>query len=191
MLVATSLHKQNFSRNPRSIHLGLVRCLLPSYSHSSRMLTRINNTQAVLFTMALLYRIYTTLAALFLRHDPTDHFAPHAYAGFEGYYSRVQLDDGGTLAVIFCWVKEAEDRPRLVHVSYTPAQSCSEDASMEGFKHEFFPGTLAINVYPPEPASGSQIPFSVRMSGVGTMKVGADSVDYHVSHPSAGGKIQG
>ncbi len=50
-----------------------------------------------------------------------DHFAPHKSRKFEGYYTRTQLEDGGTLAVIFCWVKHAKERGNYVHASYTPS----------------------------------------------------------------------
>lgn len=49
-----------------------------------------------------------------------DHFAPHNSRKFEGYYARTQLEDGGTLAIVFCWVKRAKKRGNYVHVSYTP-----------------------------------------------------------------------
>lgn len=107
-----------------------------------------------------------------LRHD---HFAPHAYAGFEGYYSRTQLDDGGTLAIIFCWVKNARERPNLVHVSYTPPDS---ELSSSGFKYEFFPDRLEVTTHPKR--AGGQQPFAVHMPGVGTMNIYDNSVEYAI-----------
>ena len=104
-----------------------------------------------------------------------DHFAPHTYAGFEGYYSRTQLDDGGTLAVIFCWVKNAPRRANLVHVSYTPPVSGSPSAA---FKHEFFPDRLKVATHPKRP--DGQQPFIVHMPGIGTMDLNNDSVKYIV-----------
>ncbi|KAI0690665.1 hypothetical protein C8T65DRAFT_97084 [Cerioporus squamosus] len=52
-----------------------------------------------------------------------DHFAPHKSRKFEGYYTRTQLEDGGTVAIIFCWIKHAKQRSNYVHVSYTPSGS--------------------------------------------------------------------
>lgn len=63
------------------------------------------------------HRLWFAFLSLWTR---TDHFAPHSNAGFEGYYARTHLENGGTLAIVFCWVKNAKDRPNLVHVSYTP-----------------------------------------------------------------------
>lgn len=117
-------------------------------------------------------RTWSALRRILLRHD---HFAPHAYAGFEGHYSRTQLDDGGTLAVIFCWVKRASTRPNLVHVSYTPPPSGS---SLPAFKHEFFPDHIEIPTY--EKLADGRQPFAVHMPDVGTMEVKADSVEYTV-----------
>ncbi|KIP02435.1 hypothetical protein PHLGIDRAFT_122474 [Phlebiopsis gigantea 11061_1 CR5-6] len=71
-----------------------------------------------------------------------DQFSPHTYAPFEGYYSRTQLDDGGTLAVIFCWVKNAPRGANLVHVSYTPALTSSFPTA---FKYEVFPEHISIS----------------------------------------------
>ncbi|KAI0765115.1 hypothetical protein C8Q74DRAFT_1286300 [Fomes fomentarius] len=58
-----------------------------------------------------------------------DHFAPHNSRDFEGYYTRVQLADGATLAIIFCWVKRVEVRANYVLVSYLPA-ACSSKSSV-------------------------------------------------------------
>ncbi|RPD79267.1 hypothetical protein L226DRAFT_245484 [Lentinus tigrinus ALCF2SS1-7] len=52
-----------------------------------------------------------------------DHFAPHKSRKFEGYYTRTQLEDGGNIALIFCWVKHAKKRSNYVHVSYTPSSA--------------------------------------------------------------------
>lgn len=98
-----------------------------------------------------------------------DHFAPHNSLDFEGYYTRVQLADGATLAIIFCWVKHAEVRANYVLVSYLPADCNSEcfvpsasssspsSASTssqhapppntfpsEAFKYEFFPPRIEV-----------------------------------------------
>ncbi|GJE86715.1 hypothetical protein PsYK624_027960 [Phanerochaete sordida] len=104
-----------------------------------------------------------------------DHFAPHPYPRFEGYYSRTQLDDGGTLAVIFCWVKNAPKRANLVHVSYTPPASASPSTA---FKHELYPDQLEITTHQKRP--DGQQPFTIHMPGVGTMNLEGDSVEYTV-----------
>ena len=94
-------------------------------------------------------------------------------SGFEGYYSRTLLDDGGTLAIIFCWVKNARRRGNLVCVSYAPA--AEQEAA--GFTHEFYPENFEIS-----PQDGNfNVPTSFRaVADVGTMSVGADTVDYSV-----------
>ena len=122
--------------------------------------------------MAFIRSTWKRLYAYLLRRD---HFAPHPNARFEGFYSRTLLDDGGTLAVVFCWVKDAKQRPNLVHVSYTPAANALSAA----FKHEFFPEHLEV-ASQEQLANGRQ-PFTVHMSGVGTMTIGSESVQYTVN----------
>ncbi|KAJ8453506.1 hypothetical protein ONZ51_g13557 [Trametes cubensis] len=64
-----------------------------------------------------------------------DHFAPHPSRKFDGYYTRTQTEDGGTIAIIFCWVKGAKNgRGNLVFVLYdkpvagtTPSSSSTQD----------------------------------------------------------------
>lgn len=128
--------------------------------------------QPVMFLTSLVRRTWSQVRKTLLRRD---HFSPHAYVGFEGYYSRTQLDDGGTLAVIFCWVKDAPRRANLVHVSYTPPLSGS---SSYAFKHEFFPERMTISAHP-QPTGGHQ-PFTIDMQGVGTMKMTGDTVEYAI-----------
>ncbi|KAI0689158.1 hypothetical protein BC835DRAFT_1308476, partial [Cytidiella melzeri] len=97
------------------------------------------------------------------------------------------LDDGATLAVIFCWVKDAQQRPHLVHVSYTPAAGSTpgdNSDAVEGFKREFFPGTMTLNIHPQ--LHDKRVPFTVIMPDVGTMRLGADAVEYRISCPSSG-----
>ncbi|KAI0088781.1 hypothetical protein BDY19DRAFT_945883 [Irpex rosettiformis] len=139
--------------------------------------------------MLIFYRIYKAFTSLFARRDTRDHFAPHAEAGFEGYYTRIRLDDGGNLVVVFCWVKDAQERARCVHVSYSPAlgdlSDTGESDVLESFKREIFSDSLTINVHPP--SANDRIPFSVYMPDIGTMKIGADTINYHVSCPTASG----
>ncbi|KAH9933887.1 uncharacterized protein B0H18DRAFT_1207992 [Fomitopsis serialis] len=106
-----------------------------------------------------------------------DDFAPHHAAGFEGYYTRTLLEGGGTLAIIFCWVKRAKRRPNLVCVSYTPP------AGQEGtgFIHEFYPEHLSISAQ--DGAADHPSPFTVTADGIGTMNVGPESVDYSIDVP--------
>lgn len=105
-----------------------------------------------------------------------DHFAPHTNAGFEGYYSRTQLDDGSTLAIIFCWVTAATQRPNLVHVSYTPSPTSA--SRVDAFKHEFFPELVEATTC--APLDDGQQPFSIRAPGIGTMLVSGDTAQYTI-----------
>ncbi|KAI0325789.1 hypothetical protein GY45DRAFT_198942 [Cubamyces sp. BRFM 1775] len=61
-----------------------------------------------------------------------DHFAPHPSRKFDGYYTRTQTEDGGTIAIIFCWVKGATNgRGNLVFVLYDkPASDASSSHIM-------------------------------------------------------------
>lgn len=106
-----------------------------------------------------------------------DDFAPHELSGFEGYYSRSLLDDGGTLAIIFCWVKNAKRRGNLVCVSYTPA--VGQEAA--GFTHEFYPEHFEIS--PQDGNVNAPTPFRAS-ADVGTMNVGIDTVDYSIDGPN-------
>ncbi len=121
------------------------------------------------------HRLWQALTDIF---NSRDHFSPHPDAGFEGYYSRTQLEDGGTLAVIFCWVKDAPQRANLFHVSYTPVRD-DPNSPFPGFKYELFPDTLNVQVNP-QSVDGQQ-PFNASMSGIGTMAVHPDFVEYTVS----------
>ncbi|KZT10405.1 uncharacterized protein LAESUDRAFT_424194 [Laetiporus sulphureus 93-53] len=103
-----------------------------------------------------------------------DHFAPHSSAGFEGYYSRTQLEDGSTLAIIFCWVKHARLRGNLVCVSYNPIG----DSDVGSFHHEFYPDDLDTAV---EPYAGQLQPFTLSASGIGSMKVAVTEIRYTIS----------
>ncbi|OCH87510.1 hypothetical protein OBBRIDRAFT_827644 [Obba rivulosa] len=95
----------------------------------------------------------------------TDHFAPHSYSGFEGYYCRTQLEDGGTLAVIFCSVYGAKYRNKYIHASYTPLEPCPEI----GFKYDWYPEYFHLEVG--EPAPDGTRPFSIDAPGFGRMEV--------------------
>ncbi|KAF7794021.1 hypothetical protein EIP86_005149 [Pleurotus ostreatoroseus] len=120
----------------------------------------------------LLSRLWYTFLSVLRRQDD---FAPHPDAAFEGFYCRTQLSNGGTLAVIFCWVHDARERPYLVHVSYTPATA--EDAAyFPAFKHELFPDRMVLS----QGTRGS-LNFTVTMPGVGTMTVADDTVEYDIS----------
>lgn len=49
------------------------------------------------------------------------HFAPHARAVFEGYYSKFDLPSGAHLALIICSVPKAQERPpHMVSFTYYP-----------------------------------------------------------------------
>ncbi|PCH44995.1 hypothetical protein WOLCODRAFT_105975 [Wolfiporia cocos MD-104 SS10] len=106
-----------------------------------------------------------------------DHFAPHPSAGFEGYYSRTQLADGGTLAIVFCWVKHAKDRGNLVFLSYAPA----DEDGPPPFTFELYPERLDAEVL--TESTEGLASFVLRASGVGTMTVTPTSVEYAISLP--------
>lgn len=50
-------------------------------------------------------------------------FAPHSFAPFEGYYTRILTDDGTTILLIFSSVFSAAEKPHFVHFSYLPRDS--------------------------------------------------------------------
>lgn len=106
-----------------------------------------------------------------------DDFAPHELSGFEGYYSRTLLDDGGTLAIIFCCIKNAKKRGNLVCVTYTPA--VGQEAF--GFTQEFYPEHFEVS--PQDGNVDASTPFCAT-ADVGAMTVGTDTVDYSIDGPN-------
>lgn len=69
-----------------------------------------------------------------------DHHCVHVEGPpFEGFYTRIQGHDRSTLAIVFCWVKDAKIRPNFLHVSYTPIAS---NSPIKHFKVEIFPESL-------------------------------------------------
>lgn len=73
-----------------------------------------------------------------------DLYEPHTWWGFDGPYSRVQLDDGSTFVTIMSSVWRAKTRPHLCHVGYYPTQSQnSEDKNeIQAFSCDFFPDAI-------------------------------------------------
>ncbi|KAH9946477.1 hypothetical protein B0H21DRAFT_743581 [Amylocystis lapponica] len=73
----------------------------------------------LLVPLALLKTLVEFFAPACRLINRSDHFAPHPTAGFEGYYSRTRLEDGGCLVIIFCWVKTGKRRANLVFRLYS------------------------------------------------------------------------
>jgi len=81
----------------------------------------------------------------FLRkHVLRDLYQPHTLWGFDGPYTRVQLDDGSTFVTIMSSVWRAKSRPHLCHVGYypTPAQSAEDNNEIKAFSRDFFPENM-------------------------------------------------
>ncbi|KAI0703169.1 hypothetical protein C8Q76DRAFT_632165 [Earliella scabrosa] len=120
-----------------------------------------------------------------------DHFAPHKSRKFEGYYTRVQLEDGGTLAIIFCWVKRAKERGNYVLVSYMPPAADAHNAWDDGrpgalppgaFQYEFFPPEITISPLPRD--HDGHTSFTIAAPGVGHMTVTPATIEYAIVVPS-------
>lgn len=78
----------------------------------------------------------------FLRkHVLRDLYQPHTWWGFDGPYTRVQLDDGSTFVTIMSSVWRAKSRPHLCHVGYyaTPSQRPEDKNEIHPFSCDFFP----------------------------------------------------
>ncbi|TBU37105.1 hypothetical protein BD309DRAFT_657486 [Dichomitus squalens] len=142
-----------------------------------------------------------------------DHYAPHLKRAFNGYYTRVQLADGATLAVIFCWVRKAPERKNLVLVCYTPcvrppvvppsqgpstatlAGSSTGNTTLPGDTTPGLPYPCAdsrafkYEFYPENfeltvgPPRQPHASFTISAPRVGHMKVTADEVEYCISVP--------
>ncbi|GBE87713.1 hypothetical protein SCP_1103900 [Sparassis crispa] len=104
-----------------------------------------------------------------------DHFAPHPPSGFEGYYSRTLLDNGGTLAIIFCWVKDAKSRGDMVYVSYHP----TEAGGISEFQHVFF--VDCINAQVDHYTPNQPLSFTLRAPSIGSLEVTPRSMNYAIS----------
>lgn len=117
-----------------------------------------------------------TGVSLFARRR--DHFTPHPSAGFEGYYTRTQLDDGGTLAIIFCCVRGAKTRENLVCVMYQPGSN----SILPPFKHEFYPDRIDTTVHPLARPEYDRA-FKLSAEDIGTMEATSTSIHYTISVP--------
>ena len=84
----------------------------------------------------------------FLRnHILRDLYAPHPWWGFDGPYTRLQMDDGSSFIFIMSSVWKAKNRPHLAHLSYSPlphmnARSANE---VEAFACDFYPDRMEVN----------------------------------------------
>ncbi|KAI0777547.1 hypothetical protein BD413DRAFT_517690 [Trametes elegans] len=118
----------------------------------------------------------------------TDHFAPHSSCKFEGYYTRAVLEDGATLAVIFCWVKGAKGRGNLVLVLYNRPDDDGHDAQdpnerpIPSFKYEFFPDRFDVSVG--AHSRGEPRAFTITAPGLGSMAVSAHTIAYDIAVPA-------
>ncbi|KAI0659041.1 hypothetical protein C8Q70DRAFT_933805 [Cubamyces menziesii] len=147
-----------------------------------------------------------------------DHFAPHPSRKFDGYYTRTQTEDGGTIAIIFCRVKGATNgRGNLVFVLYdepvagtTPSSSSTQDDHHAAFdsdtdrslgvpaaaarlaqptsKYEFYPEHLDVSVGQ-DAAPGKPQPFTITAPGVGSMTVTATTIEYDICVPEEGFRL--
>ncbi|CCL99785.1 uncharacterized protein FIBRA_01807 [Fibroporia radiculosa] len=132
-----------------------------------------------LFPFALALTVLEYMAICFGLPSPgpqRDHFAPHPSAKFEGYYTRVQLEDGGTLALIFCWVKNAKIRENLVCVIHAPA----DGSKVPSFYHEIYPEQLSITAKDPTSKTPS---FRINVPGLGNMTVTSSRTEYTLAIP--------
>lgn len=99
----------------------------------------------------------------------TDHFAPHAGTGFEGWYTRIQGDDF-SVAIIMCSLEAAADsvdRQHYLHFSIVPLRgrdsAIKERVEIHKFPHSIIPtvhtpGTLPFTLDAPEFGQFSCLP---------------------------------
>ncbi|KAH9896719.1 hypothetical protein C8Q73DRAFT_686671 [Cubamyces lactineus] len=148
-----------------------------------------------------------------------DHFAPHRSRKFDGYYTRTQTADGGTIAVIFCWVRGATNgRGNLVFVLYdepAPRDTHAPTPTRDEYDghHDVGRGmgvrteaaaaarlaqpTFKYEFYPDDihvstgkkAAPGSPQPFTVTAPGVGSMSVTATTIEYDICVPEEGFRL--
>ncbi|KAH9855673.1 hypothetical protein C2E23DRAFT_866749 [Lenzites betulinus] len=111
-----------------------------------------------------------------------DHFAPHLSRKFDGYYTRAQTEDGGTIAVIFCRVENAKKHGNLVFLLYEPPEAVpGSGPTLPAFKYQWFPEHFDIHI--DEPAPGKPQAFSITAPGLGRMSVSASTIEYDIHAP--------
>lgn len=152
---------------------------------------------SLIFILTLLKSVVTYVLSSVIERD---HFPPHRSAKFEGYYTRVQLDDGGSLVLIFCHVNHViqhSERKNLVHISYSPSVSQISPGSDDrcdwpsAFKYELHPDTLtyhvpsslSLNDNSSSDRSRKLGSFTLEANGIGTMRVSPESTEYTISLP--------
>jgi hypothetical protein len=84
---------------------------------------------------------------LIRKHVLRDLYEPHTWWGFDGPYTRVQLDDGSSFVTIMSSVWRANQRPHLCHVGYYPTPALQEANSdrrneIRAFSCDFFPDNI-------------------------------------------------
>jgi tocopherol cyclase len=93
-----------------------------------------------------------------------EHFAPHPKAAFEGYYSKFDLPSGARLALIICCVPSATTLPPyMVSFTYYP------NTGSPIFQREHWVASIE------RIGTGPGHAFELRIPGMGSMSVGADS----------------
>ena len=76
-----------------------------------------------------------------------DLYAPHPRWGFDGPYTRLQMEDGSSFIFIMSSVWKAKSRPHLSHLSYTPLPSMKASSGsneVEAFACDFYPNAMGV-----------------------------------------------
>lgn len=90
-----------------------------------------------------------------------EHYAPHALARFEGYYSKFLFDSGASLALIICSVPKAKKHPpHMVSFTYVPAAGSTKRI----YQKELWVKDIT------RVKTGPKNAFELRMPGVGFMR---------------------
>lgn len=88
----------------------------------------------------------------------------------EGELTRGRIDrvddDAGTLAIIFCRIDDAPERPYLLHLSYTPSTTSTASHSKK-FYQEWFPKSM--DLVSPLPGYGVES-WSIVFPGLGSFE---------------------
>lgn len=122
---------------------------------------------------------HSVLRCLNLDHWQQDHFPVRPGSKFEGFYSRILLETGETLVLVFCWVTGATNRPQLVHISHHPPSGLSH---LQSFTYELFPNTFHTSLRPTHSRVHGLQSFSIRAEGIGEMAVTPDILEYRIAY---------
>lgn len=133
----------------------------------------------------------STMEGILRKYVLRDLYQPHPWWGFDGPYTRLQMDDGSSFIFIMSSVWKAKTRPYLCHASYAPLPHMQSTSSNEinGFACDFYPNAMGITrrrqYDQGATAAFTQTAFIPEQDAVFKLHVddGRQIYDHHFTHP--------